>query len=182
MTCFTYKQFFVKNLHWMIEFCSENVIFLITKFLFYLLKDILNLATFFSFLVTSFCDILFVFQDFLGISFFYILYAVLDFLCSLFFDVFFIFWIFLVPCCLMLYFTLWIFMVSTSFICLHLKIFQIPCFLICNIWCSVFHDFLWIPFYTSISLELSFLFLALIFSLFKFQVSLLLCWKLLLVQ
>ena len=140
ITCFTYMQFFINWFHCMIQFCNENVmLFMLKQFnnplmqasmvyssniivipaLFYLLKVILNITTFF------FC--------FLGTSFFDILPSVLVF--------YLIFWIFLVPCSL----TCWyldillyccIFTLTTSFIYqLHITAFLIPSFLICNVWC-----------------------------------------------
>ena len=84
--------------------------------------------------------------------FFDILFVFLDFLGTLLFDVLFLFsrfsW----------FLTLWdftsffrIFMVSTIFIHqLGLKIFRIVCFLICNIWCSVFNIYISFLFYTAL--------------------------------
>ena len=148
ITCFTYMQFFINWFHCMIQICNENVmLFMLKQFnnpliqasmvyssniiviptLFYLLKVILNITTFFFvFLVPPF----------------------------LIFYLF--FWFFLVPCVLIFYLIFWIFLVPCSFTCwyldillycciftltpsfiyqLHLTVFLIPCFLICNVWC-----------------------------------------------
>ena len=76
MTCFTYIQFFIKWLHWMIQFCKENEIFFMLKqfntalilasmaysanimSLLYLQKEILNLVNLFFSLWYLFFDIL----------------------------------------------------------------------------------------------------------------------------
>ena len=135
ITCFVYIQFFFKWFFWVIQFCGENAVASmfkqfdtplirasiaysakIIRSLFYLLKKILNLVvSFFSFLGTSFCNIIFVFQDFC---------------------------FFPVTCFLIFYFILQIFMVSAlSIFRLHFRIFLIPCFLLCSIWCSILKHF-----------------------------------------
>ena len=148
ITCFTYMQFFINWFHCMIQIRNENVmLFMLKQFnnpliqasmvyssniivipaLFYLLKVILNITTFFFvFLVPPFLI-------------FYLFFSFFLVPCVLIFYL--IFWIFLVPCS----FTCWyldillyccIFTSTPSFIYqLHLTVFLIPCFLICNVWC-----------------------------------------------
>lgn len=71
---------------------------------------------------------------------------------------------------------------------LHLKIFLISCFLICNILCWIFCLFLLYRFMDSLlSLYLFltgrlFLWIIIVFSLFSIQIFLSICWKLLLFQ
>ena len=108
ITCFTYMQFFINWFHCMIQFCNENVmLFMLKQFnnpliqasmvyssnlivipaLFYLLKVILNITTFFfCFLGTSFFDILFVFLVFPGTFRLDILFDFLNFLGTLLFN------------------------------------------------------------------------------------------------
>ena len=129
LICFTYKQFFIKWFHWMTQFCSENIFFVLKQFntafiqapmgysaniitsLFYLLKQIFNLVTSFIFLIPLFlislCLSRFSWYLFLGYSF-----------CFPGF--------FLAPCFLMFYFTSWV--------------FWEPCFLIISFYSLDFHS------------------------------------------
>ena len=123
MTCLTDIQFFVKRFHWMMQFCSENIVFLVVKqshtaltqasityckniigALFDLLKEVLNLTTtclfFLTFQIPHFLIFLIKFWSFLVPSF---LIFYLNF------------WNFLVPCFLIIY--------------SNFRIFVVPCFL-----------------------------------------------------
>ena len=151
----------------------------------HLLKKMLNLVTSWYFYI--FYEV----QNFLGNSFYYIRFVIMqDFCGTSFFDssCFSVFLWYLAFWYVILIFS-WIFMVSTFLVyLLYFRIFLIPCFPKCNIWFRIFHIFFFLilfygfPF-TVISLLncLSFLFwIIMIFSLFSIQISLPLCWQLLL--
>ena len=112
--CFTYTQFFIKWFHWMIQFYSDNVIFLILKqsapdlrqapktycanvirFLFDLLKKVFNLATSFLFFMISLFRYFYEYLGLLDTSFFYFLIVMQDFLGISFTDTLFAFCYFL---------------------------------------------------------------------------------------
>ena len=171
MVCHTNIQFIIKWFHWMIQFCREIVIFFmlkqfntaliqasmaystnITRSLFCLLKEILNLViSFFLFLVPRFlysacfpwcpCSLLF-----------YVLLYVLGFPGTLIFGI--------------LFYSLGFF--GIIIVCIPAAPQNFPYSFppICNIWCSIFHIFfLFILLYgfflihTSLFTHLSFLFL-----------------------